>query len=96
MSLSTHGCMLLRSTKLNGPHSISTLTISQPYSLNCYLKLFLPILKTIIFLKVTMITVGYGDISPKTVAEKVLSVLNMMIACGQFAYSVNSIGNIFS
>jgi hypothetical protein len=43
-----------------------------------------------------MITVGYGDISPKTVAEKLVSVVNMMIACGQFAYSVNSIGNIFS
>jgi len=43
-----------------------------------------------------MITVGYGDISPRTVAEKLVSVVNMMIACGQFAYSVNSIGNIFS
>ncbi|KAL4510549.1 hypothetical protein ABPG72_004703 [Tetrahymena utriculariae] len=47
------------------------------------------------FSTVTMITVGYGDISPKTVAEKVLCIVNMMIACGQFAYSVNSIGNIF-
>ncbi|KAL4463931.1 hypothetical protein ABPG74_005868 [Tetrahymena malaccensis] len=47
------------------------------------------------FSTVTMITVGYGDISPHTVAEKILSIINMMIACGQFAYSVNSIGNIF-
>ncbi|EAS03486.2 cation channel family protein (macronuclear) [Tetrahymena thermophila SB210] len=47
------------------------------------------------FSTVTMITVGYGDISPRTVAEKVLCIVNMMIACGQFAYSVNSIGNIF-
>jgi hypothetical protein len=29
-----------------------------------------------------MITVGYGDISPRTVAEKLVSVVNMMIACG--------------
>jgi len=43
-----------------------------------------------------MITVGYGDIFPHTVAEKLVSIVNMMIACGQFAYSVNSIGNIFS
>ncbi|KAL4510548.1 hypothetical protein ABPG72_004702 [Tetrahymena utriculariae] len=47
------------------------------------------------FSTVTMITVGYGDISPHTIAEKILSIINMMIACGQFAYSVNSIGNIF-
>lgn len=41
-----------------------------------------------------MITVGYGDISPNTDWERVFVIIITLIACGVFAYSVNSIGNI--
>ncbi len=36
-----------------------------------------------------MITVGYGDILPVTAFEMGICVINMLIACGVFAYSVN-------
>jgi hypothetical protein len=36
------------------------------------------------FSNVTMITVGYGDILPKTPAEKLFNVFNMLISCAVF------------
>ncbi|EGR33586.1 hypothetical protein IMG5_048560 [Ichthyophthirius multifiliis] len=45
---------------------------------------------------VTMVTVGYGDITPLNVYEKQLSILTILIACGIFAFSVSSINNIMS
>jgi voltage-gated potassium channel Kch len=43
---------------------------------------------------VTMITVGYGDITPKTRLEILISIITMLISCGVFGYSVNKIGSI--
>ncbi len=42
-----------------------------------------------------MITVGYGDINPISPLEIMIYNFLMMISCGVFAYSVNSVGLIF-
>jgi hypothetical protein len=43
-----------------------------------------------------MITVGYGDITPKTTGERMYTMVAMIIASGMFSYTLNSIGNIVS
>ena len=43
----------------------------------------------------TMITVGYGDITPLTSPEKLYTISCMLLACGVFGYTMNRIGNIF-
>ncbi len=43
-----------------------------------------------------MVTVGYGDITPINPYEKVVCIFTILISCGVFAYSMNSIGTIFS
>ena len=48
------------------------------------------------FVCVTMNTVGYGDITPQNSIEKVFTIVFIYIACGIFAYSLNSIGVIVS
>ncbi|EAR86704.2 cation channel family protein (macronuclear) [Tetrahymena thermophila SB210] len=53
-------------------------------------------LRAYYFTTVTMITVGYGDITPVNSREYLLSILTMLIACGMFGYSLNSIGQILS
>ena len=42
----------------------------------------------------TMITVGYGDISPKNDTEIVIASVAMLFGCGFFAYAISSIGVI--
>ena len=42
-----------------------------------------------------MITVGYGDIHPNTIYEKIYVIIMTLVSCGVFAYSVNTIGSIF-
>ena len=42
----------------------------------------------------TMITVGYGDISSKNDTEKIVAILAMLFGCGFFAYAINNIGLI--
>jgi len=44
------------------------------------------------FAIMTMITVGYGDIVPVTMSERIVSIIAMLSGCGMFAYSMNSIG----
>jgi potassium voltage-gated channel Eag-related subfamily H protein 1/potassium voltage-gated channel Eag-related subfamily H protein 5 len=42
----------------------------------------------------TMISVGYGDITPKNPPEILMTVFAMFISCIVFAYSVNAIWEI--
>ena len=42
----------------------------------------------------TMVTVGYGDLTGTNKIEVLTSNITMYIACGVFAFSVNSIGVI--
>ena len=44
----------------------------------------------------TMTTVGYGDITPYTMNEKIFAIITMILACGIFAYTVGSIGSLVS
>ncbi|CAD8168918.1 unnamed protein product [Paramecium pentaurelia] len=41
----------------------------------------------------TMITVGYGDLSPQTPLERLFGVFFLLIACGVFSFTMNTIGN---
>lgn len=43
----------------------------------------------------TMLTVGYGDITPVNIIERVVNILGMLLGCAVFAYSMNSIGVMF-
>ena len=43
----------------------------------------------------TMITVGYGDITPQNLSEILLCMGSMMIGCAMFGYALNRIGFIF-
>lgn len=42
-----------------------------------------------------MSTVGYGDITPITYNEKILSIFLTIVSCGVFAFAVNTVGSIF-
>ena len=44
----------------------------------------------------TIATVGYGDIVPITVNEKLYTIIVMIISCGIFAYTIGSIGSLIS
>ena len=41
-----------------------------------------------------MSTVGYGDQSPVHVYEKIFIIFIMLISCGLYGFSINSIGGI--
>ena len=43
-----------------------------------------------------MSTVGYGDITPYTVVEKIYAMLTMIMASGVFAFTIGSIGSLIS
>ncbi len=40
----------------------------------------------------TMLTVGYGDITPMNTLERAVNIILMLVGCGVFAYSMNKIG----
>lgn len=44
----------------------------------------------------TMITVGYGDITPKTSLEVMIITLIQFLGCGVFGFMINQIGSIVS
>jgi len=41
-----------------------------------------------------MSTIGYGDRTPKTSAEKIFVVFMSIVACGVFGYSISAISSI--
>jgi len=48
------------------------------------------------FSVVTLVTVGYGDFTPKNSNEKMYVMLLIIMGCGQQTYIINSIGNILA
>jgi len=56
---------------------------------------YLRYLNAIYFAFITMITVGFGDITPTNAVEKLFVIVFTTISCGVFAYVVNTIGSIF-
>ncbi|KAL4438107.1 hypothetical protein ABPG74_016886 [Tetrahymena malaccensis] len=52
-------------------------------------------LDSIYFSFVTMVTVGFGDIVPKSSHEKIYVTFFSVVSCGIFGYAVNTIGAIF-
>lgn len=47
------------------------------------------------FAFITMVTVGYGDITPISIKEKVYIIIMTVISTIVFAYTVNTVGQIF-
>ena len=78
------------------------LSISQENEINwlVYYKLddqpwFVQYINGFYFIIVTMVTVGYGDLSPQTTLEKGFICFLVLIGCGQFGYCLNKIGSVF-
>lgn len=42
-----------------------------------------------------MSTVGFGDISPTTYYEKIITIFLTIVSCGVFAFAMNTVGTIF-
>lgn len=42
-----------------------------------------------------MATIGYGDITPVNLTERIYVIVMTMISSAMFGYTVNSIGSIF-
>jgi hypothetical protein len=41
-----------------------------------------------------MTTVGFGDITPVNSDEKIFCIFMMLLSCGVFAYTMNTMGNV--
>ena len=44
----------------------------------------------------TLITVGYGDVTPQNPYEILFTIFVILIGCGTFAYGINSVGSILT
>ena len=44
---------------------------------------------------ITIMTVGYGDITPQNSAERIFVTLAAIVGCGVFAFNVSTVGRIF-
>ena len=51
-------------------------------------------LKSFYYVTVVMNTVGFGDITPQNIPEISFTIFFIYIACGMFAYTINSVGII--
>ncbi|EAR82534.2 cation channel family protein (macronuclear) [Tetrahymena thermophila SB210] len=51
---------------------------------------------SIYFSIITMITIGYGDVVPINIYEKIYVIGMTFVSCATFAYCINTIGNIFA
>lgn len=58
--------------------------------------IFIKYIYSFYFLSVTMITVGYGDITPQNPIEMTFTILTMFVTGFFWAYSLNKIGKIIS
>jgi len=58
-------------------------------------KWYIRYIYSLYFSIVTMMTVGYGDISSNNYIECLFNIFIIIYGCGVFAYSINNIGNIF-
>ncbi|CAD8096828.1 unnamed protein product [Paramecium sonneborni] len=45
---------------------------------------------------VTMFTVGYGDITPKSDEERIIAIILIMVSSVQLPYSINTVGQVIS
>ena len=52
-------------------------------------------INSLYFSAITTLTIGYGDITPKTDFEKIYVVIVALLVCGVLGYSISTIGNIF-
>jgi Ion channel len=52
-------------------------------------------IQSIYFSIITTLTIGYGDLVPKTDSERVFVILIALVICGVFGYTISSIGEIF-
>jgi voltage-gated potassium channel len=43
----------------------------------------------------TVTTIGYGDIFPTCIGERVVAMFSMLIACAVFAFIVGMLGSLF-
>lgn len=41
-----------------------------------------------------MVTVGYGDITPKNTDERIVTMVNMLVASGMYAFIINEISTM--
>ncbi|KAL4480490.1 hypothetical protein ABPG72_022245 [Tetrahymena utriculariae] len=53
-------------------------------------------INSVYFSFISMVTVGYGDITPISLQEKIFVIFMVAYSCGVFGYIVSSIGNIFT
>lgn len=41
-----------------------------------------------------MVTVGYGDITPRNTIERIITIFTMLVASGVYAYIINEVSTL--